>query len=65
MSLHIIASYMITRTDELRRARVHIWGTRQVVESIVSRKSLVVSGAFGSPSSTKRKEYVLNTIFGT
>jgi hypothetical protein len=38
----------------VHRARVHISGIKQVVESILSQKSLVVPGDFGSPRSTKR-----------
>jgi hypothetical protein len=44
---------------------VHILGTREVAESIVFQKCLVVSGALGSLRSTKRQGHVLSTIFGT
>jgi hypothetical protein len=50
------------KTHDLHRARVRISGTRQVAKSTVSRKRLIVSGAFGSPSSTKRQgEHILST----
>jgi hypothetical protein len=54
---------MTTRAGDLHRARVRILGTIHVAESIVSEKRLVVPGAFGSPSSTKRQGHVLSTIF--
>jgi hypothetical protein len=54
------------KSRDLHRARVRISGTRQDVKSIVSQKRLIVSGAFGLPSSTKRQgEHMLSTIFGT
>lgn len=45
---------LITRVSDLHRARVHISGTGEVAESVVSRKWLVLLGSFGSPSSTKK-----------
>jgi hypothetical protein len=55
-----------TRVWHLHHARIHILGTRQVAESIVSRKRLVVLDAFGSPSTTKRQGicWALNLAHG-